>query len=87
MQDLQRALADISAIRGQMARGTVFRGYGPAALAATGVLALLAAVVQSPSIDDPVRDIGAYLALWIASRGPHHPDRRKRSDPPLAPHP
>ena len=50
-----------------MARGTVFRGYGPAALAATGLLALLAAVVQSQWIDDPLRDITAYLALWVAT--------------------
>jgi hypothetical protein len=67
MQDLRQALADISAIRGQMARGTVFRGYGPAALAATGLLGLLASVVQSYWIDDPARDIRGYLALWIAT--------------------
>jgi len=67
MQDLHRALADISAIRGQMARGTEFRGYGPAALALTGLLALAAAMVQSRWIDDPVHDITAYLAVWIAT--------------------
>ena len=87
MQDLHRALADISAIRGQMARGTVFRGYGPAALAATGVLALLAAVVQARWIDDPLRDITAYLALWIATAARVDRDRRQRGDPPLAPRP
>jgi hypothetical protein len=67
MQDLHRALADIAEIRGQMARGTVFHGYGPAALAATGGLALLAALVQAAWIDDPARDIVAYLALWIGA--------------------
>jgi hypothetical protein len=67
MQDLQKALADISAIRGQMARGTTFRGYGPAALATTGCLALLAAVLQGAWLNDPLRDIGSYLALWIAT--------------------
>jgi hypothetical protein len=67
MQDLHRALADIAEIRGQMARGTVFRGYGPAALAATGGLALLAALAQAAWIDDPARDIVTYLALWIAT--------------------
>lgn len=67
MQDLHRALADISAIRDQMARGTVFRGYGPAALAATGLLALAAAFVQSQWIDDPLRDIATYLSLWVAT--------------------
>jgi hypothetical protein len=67
MQDLQRALADISAIRDQMARGTVFRGYGPAALAASGLLALAAAIVQSIWIENPLRDITAYLAVWVAT--------------------
>ena len=67
MQDLHQALADISAIRGQMARGTEFRGYGPTALATSGMLALVAAVVQALWIDDPVRDIRAYLALWIVT--------------------
>jgi hypothetical protein len=67
MRDLQKALADISAIRGQMARGTTFRGYGPAALAATGCLALLAAAAQSAWLDDPANDITSYLVLWIAT--------------------
>ena len=42
MKDLERALADITAIRSQMARGTQFRGYGPVTVATTGLLALLA---------------------------------------------
>jgi hypothetical protein len=67
MQDLHRALADIAEIRGQMARGTVFRGYGPAALAATAALAMLAALVQATLIADPAASIGAYLTLWIGT--------------------
>jgi hypothetical protein len=47
MQDLNRALMDISVIRGQLARDTEFRGYGPVALAATGVLALIVAGAQA----------------------------------------
>ena len=43
MRDLDKALADITAIRSQMARGAEFRGYGPVTVAATGVLALVAA--------------------------------------------
>jgi hypothetical protein len=38
VRDLDKALADISTIRSQIAAGTAFRGYGPAALAATGGL-------------------------------------------------
>ena len=34
MLDLDRALTDIRAMRSQIARGTEFRGYGPAAFAA-----------------------------------------------------
>jgi hypothetical protein len=47
MRDLHQALADITAIRGQMARGTEFHGYGPAALATTAMLALLTAAAQT----------------------------------------
>ena len=67
MQDLHRALADIEAIRGQMARGTIFRGYGPAALAATASLAVLAAVAQAVWLEDAASNPAAYLALWIAT--------------------
>jgi hypothetical protein len=45
MPDLHKALADIDAIRTQVARGTEFRGYGPATVALTGLLALLAWVL------------------------------------------
>jgi len=67
MQDLHRALADISEIRGQMARGTLFRGYGPAALVATGFLAMLAAIIQAVWLDDPAGNIAGYLALWVGT--------------------
>src|SRR2546429_9191376 len=36
MRDLDKAVADIFAIRSQIAAGTAFRGYGPATGAATG---------------------------------------------------
>jgi hypothetical protein len=65
--DLHRALEDISTIRGQMARGTMFQGYGPAALTATGALATLAAVIQSAWLTDPAGSITAYLTLWIGT--------------------
>jgi hypothetical protein len=65
--DLYRALADIDAIRGQMARGTTFRGYGPATLTATGALAVIAAAVQSHFIRTPAQHVAAYLAIWVAT--------------------
>lgn len=67
MRDLDKALADISEIRSQMARGTVFRGYGPATLAATGGLALLAAIAQTVWLPHPADQVGLYIALWGAT--------------------
>jgi hypothetical protein len=67
MKDLDKALADISAIRSQMARGAEFRGYGPMTVAATGFLAILAAMVQVLWLPEPATDILGYLALWLAT--------------------
>ena len=67
MNDLDKALAEISAIRSQMARGAEFHGFGPATLALTGILALLAAAAQSLWLGDPARDIATYLALWMGT--------------------
>jgi hypothetical protein len=67
MRDLDKALADITAIRSQMARGAVFRGYGPMTMAATGVLAIAAAVIQALWLPDPAGNVLAYLGLWVTT--------------------
>ena len=67
MRDLDRALADIGVIRAQLARDVAFRGYGPATLAATGLLALLVAAGQSCWLGDPTSRLNLYFALWIAA--------------------
>jgi hypothetical protein len=67
MRDLDKALADITAMRAQMARGTEFQGYGPITVAATGVLALLAAGGQAILIPEPTAHVFSYLALWVAT--------------------
>lgn len=67
MTDLYKTLAEIDVIRHQIARTTEFRGYGPATIAATGVAAFLAAALQSQWLTHPARDVGAYLAIWIAT--------------------
>ena len=69
MRDLDKALADITAIRSQMARGAEFRGYGPMTVAATGVLAIFAAVLQGLWLPEPTANVSAYLALWVATAG------------------
>jgi hypothetical protein len=69
VSDLDRALAEISAMRRQMARAVDFRGYGPATFAATGVLAALAAIGQSIWLRNPAEHVSAYLWLWMATAG------------------
>jgi len=67
MNDLNKAIGDISNIRMQVARSTEFRGYGPATLAATGLFAMAAAVAQALWLPDPVNHVAAYLALWVTT--------------------
>jgi len=65
MNDLHKALGDITSIRRQMARTTEFRGYGPATLAATAAFAVLAAAAQALWVPQPVNHVGTYLSIWI----------------------
>jgi hypothetical protein len=65
MTNLNDALASISAIRDQIARGTQFKGYGPASVAVSGVLALLVAALQSHWLESPAHDFWIYVAPWI----------------------
>ena len=64
MRDLDKALADIVAIRSQIAAGTAFRGYGPATMVATGALALITAILQYLFIDDPTTEPLAFFLGW-----------------------
>src|SRR5260370_1683744 len=71
MRDLDKALADIFAIRSQIAAGTAFRGYGPATIAATGGFA--------PFTPPP-------QFLWLLDPPPHPPlFFPPRPAPPLSP--
>ncbi len=59
MRDLDKALADIIAVRSQLAAGTAFRGYGPATIAATACVALLTALIAARYLlarSDPSRN-------------------------------
>jgi hypothetical protein len=67
MNDLYKALGDISNIRRQVAHSTEFRGYGPATLAATSGFAILAAGAQALWLPDAAKHIAAYLAIWIST--------------------
>jgi hypothetical protein len=67
MRDLDKALADIFAIRNQIAAGTAFRGYGPATVAATGGLALLTTLIQLLWLADPTGQPLVFFAGWAAT--------------------
>ncbi len=64
MSELHRALAEIKHIRCQVARDTQFRGYGPASVAASGVLALLVAALQPHW---PRNEFYAFVGVWVAT--------------------
>jgi hypothetical protein len=66
MTELRRALAEINAIRTQVARGTQFRGYGPRSVAASGVLALLVAAVQARWSTGAAHDAAGFVGIWAA---------------------
>jgi len=67
MSDLDKALADIIAIRSQIAAGTAFRGYGPAAMAATGAIALITAILQFLLLHDPTGNPLTFFFGWAAA--------------------
>jgi hypothetical protein len=67
MNDLNKALGDISSIRRHVANATEFRGYGPVTLAGTGILAIAAAGAQSLWLPDPVNHVMEYLCIWIVT--------------------
>ena len=63
MRDIDKALADISSIKSQLAAGTMFRGFGPAVMALTGLLAFAVAGVQAWA--SPPATPQAYVADWV----------------------
>jgi len=67
MKDLDEALTEINAIRSQLARATEFRGYGPVTVAATGLLAVIAAWIQAVTFPSAAHDITAFIAIWTVT--------------------
>jgi hypothetical protein len=68
MKDLQQALSEIHTIRNQVARGTEFRGYGPASIAVSGVLAFLVAALQTEWMAKTAKpDLVVWLGAWAAT--------------------
>jgi hypothetical protein len=67
MSDLDKALADILAIRSQIAAGTAFHGYGPATVAGTGGVALATALAQFLWLDDPSGNPLMFFLGWAVA--------------------
>jgi hypothetical protein len=68
MKELQQALSEIQSIRNQVAHGTEFRGYGPASIAVSGVLALLVAAVQAQwTAIHGKTDLSIWLGIWAGT--------------------
>lgn len=65
MADLDKALADLGDIRARLAAGDMFCGFGPAVVAATGGLALLAASAQSWFPNTFANDDKTFLMVWV----------------------
>ncbi len=68
MKELQRALSEIHSIRSQVARGTEFRGYGPASIALSGLLAMVVAAVQTQWTPKHGKvDLMVWVAVWAGA--------------------
>jgi hypothetical protein len=67
MMPLDEALAQISDIRGHLARTEIFRGYRSATVGFSAVVAVGAAALQAALIPDPVHAAGDYLILWVGA--------------------
>jgi hypothetical protein len=65
--ELHEALSQIAEIRSQMARTEVFRGYRALPVAFSGMLAVVASVVQAAWIPQPRSHLSAYLTLWVGA--------------------
>lgn len=65
--ELRDAMSQISEIRQQIARATMFRGYRSVPVAFSGFLAIAAAWLQGALLPSPTVAVGGYLALWIAT--------------------
>lgn len=71
--NLQHALTQISDIHAQLARAQVFRGYRSLTTLATGVVALIAGIIQQCTIQDPAASphvaegLTYYALIWVSA--------------------
>ncbi|HEX4130354.1 MAG TPA: hypothetical protein VHZ24_09940 [Pirellulales bacterium] len=66
MIELHEALADLAAIRRQIAQVEQFRGYHTLPAAIGALLAGAAGALQPWIVPEPTQDLLRYVALWVA---------------------
>ncbi|OED36406.1 hypothetical protein AB833_27725 [Chromatiales bacterium (ex Bugula neritina AB1)] len=64
MNDVDRALVEISDIRSRMASSATFQGFGPRVIALTGVLSFVTALAQSLYYASSPADVRGFLLVW-----------------------
>lgn len=67
MVRLNEALAQVSDIRGHLARTETFRGYRSRIVGFSALAAFAAAALQAALIPEPARATSEYLTLWIGA--------------------
>lgn len=65
MTDVEHALSQLASIRTQMAASVRFRGLAPEAVAGTGILALVAACLQTAWPAQFAGDPVSFTLLWV----------------------
>ncbi len=65
--ELRNAISQISQIRMQMARAEKLRGLRAVPVGFSGILALLAALLQGVWVLDPVANTSQYLTIWLGA--------------------
>lgn len=65
--EIERALSDLAEVRDRLARVQRFEGYSAPAAAASGIVALIAGVVQARLIPSPAGEpaLRLYLDIWL----------------------
>lgn len=65
--ELDEALEQINAIRGQLATAETFRGYRAVSVAGTGLVAVVTSLAQPVLVPNPAADPVAYVVLWVGA--------------------
>lgn len=67
MQDLDRALSDISLIREQLAKSCEFQAFGCLSISASGLLAFIVAMLQPHVLHFSTEHLLGFIGLWVAT--------------------